>query len=67
MPNDNMILVDNNPDEIANKVIDLIENKYDDCVRIGQNAKKTAIEKFSRERYRQDWLKFIKEVLKVKI
>ncbi len=67
MHNDNMILVDNNPDEIANKVIDLIENKYDDCVRIGQNAKKTAIEKFSRERYRQDWLKFIKEVLKVKI
>ena len=67
LPNDNIILVDNNPDMIAKKVIDLIENNYDEAIRIGQNGKATAIEKFSYERFKNDWLKFINEVLKIKL
>lgn len=62
---ENCILVPNNPNRIVEILIDLLENRYEECVRIGQEGKKTAIEKFGRERYRQDWMKFIHEVLKL--
>jgi len=63
---ENIILVPNNPETIVNKLVDLIENHYDECVQIGQNAKKMAMEKFSYKRYRQDWLNFITKILKIK-
>lgn len=64
-PGENIILVPNNPKEIVNTLVDLLENKYEECVKIGQAGKQMAIREFSREKYRQAWLKFIKEVLKV--
>lgn len=64
---ENIILVPNNPTDATEKLVDLIENHYDDCLKIGQAGKQTAIKLFNRERYRQDWLKFIKEILKVKL
>lgn len=59
---ENMILVDDNPEEIADLLADLIENQYERCVQIGQAGKQTAIEKFGRERYRDEWLKVIDHV-----
>lgn len=56
---ENMILVDNDPNKIANLVADLIENRYDECIQIGQAGKQTAMQMFSRERYRDDWLRLI--------
>lgn len=61
---DYMIQVDDDPNKIADLVADLIENRYDECIARGQEAKKMAIHTFSRERYRQDWLKLIKSVVK---
>lgn len=61
---DYMILVNDDPTEIAEKVADLIENRYDECVALGQRAKAMAIATFDRARYRQDWLKLIKSIVK---
>lgn len=65
LPGDNMIIVDNNPELIANTVIDLIENKYDEAIRIGQNGKRTAIEKFNYKNLRKQWLEFITKELNI--
>lgn len=62
---ENMILVDNKPEKISMLLNDLLEKRYDECIKIGKAGKETAIKLFNRERYRQDWLKYIKEVLKV--
>lgn len=62
---ENMILVDNNPEKIANLLFELLEKRYDDCIKIGQVGKETAKRLFNRKRYREDWLKFLKEELKV--
>jgi len=62
-PNENMIIVPNDPEKIAKKLSKLVNNYYDRCVRIGQAGKKTAIEKFNYKRYRQDWLTLIKKLV----
>lgn len=59
---ENIILVPDDPEEIARTVADLIENRYQEAVRIGQTGKKMALTEFSPERYRNDWLKVLKEV-----
>lgn len=53
---DNIILVPNDPAKIATQIADLLENRYKEALQIGQNGKKMAMEIFSRERYRNDWL-----------
>jgi len=63
IPGKNMILVPNDASKTVDILYDLIENHYDDCVKIGQEGKKTAMEKFNYKRYREDWLSFIHNVL----
>jgi hypothetical protein len=63
VPDKNMIIVPNDPEKIAKKLSDLINNHYQDCIKIGQEGKKTAIERFNYERYREDWLKLIKTII----
>lgn len=60
---ENIIIVPNNPAEIARVVADLLDNGYDRAVKIGQEGKKMAMREFSRERYRLDWLKLLNRVL----
>ena len=62
----NMVIVKNDPVKIADKVADLIENNYQEAIKIGQAGKKTAIEKFNYKRYRQDWLDVIAKHLWIK-
>jgi len=63
----NIILIDNSPEMIADVLVDLIENKYEETCIIGQAGKTTAKEKFNRERYRQDWIRLITDKLGIKI
>jgi len=58
---ENMILVNNKPEQIVQTLIELVEKRYKKCVKIGQAGKETAKKYFNRERYRDDWLKLIKE------
>jgi len=62
VPGKNMILVPNRPEEIAIKCVEMIEKHYKKAIEIGQAGEKTAREKFSPERYKEDWLKLIKKV-----
>ena len=59
--NENMIIVPNDVEKVVATISDLLENHYEKCVKIGQAGKETAKKLFNRERYRKDWLKFIKE------
>lgn len=63
---ENIILAPNDPREIAKACIKLIEEKPDEAIRIGENGRQTAIKYFNRERYRQDWLKLIKQLTEKK-
>lgn len=60
---DFMIIVPNDPTAIAEKINDLIEHHYQECVEMGQRAKAMAMKTFTRERYRQAWLNLIKKTL----
>jgi hypothetical protein len=64
---ENIILVDNEPEQIANILVDLIENRYDEAIKIGQAGKENAKKLFNRERYKNDWIKLIIEELKIKL
>lgn len=61
--NENGFLVPNNPTAIADLIEELITNNYKRCIEIGQKSKETAQELFKGERFRQDWVNLIKEVL----
>lgn len=64
-PGENMILVPNHPETIAKTIWDLMENRFEEAIRIGQNGKKTAMEYFSVESYRKQWLDFIHNQIKI--
>ena len=64
---ENMILVNNEPEQIADVLVDLIENRYYEAIKIGQAGKETAKKMFNRKRYRQDWLIFLDTQLGIKI
>jgi hypothetical protein len=53
---DNIILVPNDPPKIAAVIADLLENRYEEALQIGQNGKKMAKELCSQERFRYSWL-----------
>jgi intein/homing endonuclease len=62
---ENMILVPNEPRQIAALLVDLIENHYKDCIEIGKKGKETAKKIFNYKRYRENWLRFIHDELKL--
>ena len=61
---ENMLIVPNSPKDIAKLILQLIEDKYDETVKIGKTAKKIATEKFSYKIYRERWLELINKTLK---
>lgn len=62
-PGENIVIVPNDPKEIARTVADLLENRYQEAVAIGQRGKEMALREFSPERYRADWLTLLHEVI----
>jgi len=62
-PYENMIIVPNDPEFIAKKITDLLENHYQKCIEIGQKGKMTAKKLFNYERYRQDWLAVLNSLI----
>jgi hypothetical protein len=64
---ENMVLVDNNPQQISDVLVALIEKNYWGAVQIGQNAKAMATKIFNRDRYRADWLKLLNDKLGIKL
>lgn len=62
-PNENIILVPNNTEQITKMIISLLENGYQEALRIGQKGKETAMEMFGPERYRNEWLALLKNTI----
>lgn len=59
---ENIILVPDDPQKIAALIADLLGNRYEEALQIGQNGKKMATALFSRESYRNDWLDLFKNL-----
>lgn len=63
----NGFLVPHDEPEYTGELIARLLNNYQLTKEIGQRGKQTAIERFNRERYRQDWLTFITNELKISL
>lgn len=61
----NMVIERNNPNKIAETVNRLLTTDFHKAVEIGQEGRKMAMEQFSVKQYRDRWLKFIKEEMKL--
>lgn len=61
---ENIVLVPDNPEEIAKVVAYYIEDGYQEAIKIGQKGKKMALEHFHPERYRLDWLQVIQRLVR---
>lgn len=59
----NILLVPNDPYQIADLIADYVENRYETAIEIGQNGKKMAALEFSPERYRADWLRLFNQLI----
>lgn len=63
---DYMVIVPNSPTQIADKVAELMRDPKQ-AIALGEEARRMAIATFNRERYRDDWLKFIREKLNIAV
>ena len=58
----NGFLVPHNNVEYAAKIINhLVTDGYELAIEMGKNARKTAINEFNMDRYREDWMKFLRD------
>jgi len=64
---ENGFIVKNNPYSCAKLINALIMERYKEAVEIGQRGKETAIKKFSRKRFANDWMRMIYRKLNIKI
>ena len=58
-PGENIVLVQDDPAEIARVIAGFLDNGYRQALAVGQKGKEMAIGKFSPERYREDWLRLL--------
>lgn len=62
--NENIYLIENNkPDEAADYIADLMQNRYEDAIKLGKRARDNAMSHFNYQRYGKDWANFLKKVL----
>ena len=59
---ENIILVPNDPQKIADIIAKLLHSGYQKAIQIGQKGKEMAIREFNPERYRRDWLTLLQNV-----
>lgn len=63
---ENGILVPNNPQVCADVLESLVRNNYQSAIKLGQEAKKTAHELFTPERFQANWTDLLHHVLNKK-
>jgi glycosyltransferase involved in cell wall biosynthesis len=62
-PGENIVLVPDDPGEIARVITDFLNNGYQKALAIGKKGKEMAIREFSPERYRKDWIQLLNQIL----
>jgi hypothetical protein len=60
---ENIILVPNDPQEIAKVIAELLHTGYQKAIQIGRKGKEMAIKEFNPERYRKDWLQLLQNII----
>lgn len=60
---ENIILVENDPQKISDKIYALLTTEFSEALLIGKKARENAMKQFSYTRYRQDWLNLLNKVL----
>lgn len=53
---EDIMIVPDDPKKIAALMADMLENRYDEAIRIGENGRKTALRYFDVEQYKNSWL-----------
>jgi hypothetical protein len=61
---ENILLVPDDSQHIANAIAELLHSGYQKAIQIGQKGKEMAIREFNPERYRRDWLELLQKVVK---
>jgi glycosyltransferase involved in cell wall biosynthesis len=61
---ENIILVPDEPQRIAEVVAELLHSGYQNAIQIGQKGKIMATREFNPERYRKDWLDLLRNLTK---
>lgn len=62
----NGFIVPDNPLSYAETIYELINNNYRECLKIGENARQTAIKYFNPKDFRADWWELINLILEGK-
>jgi hypothetical protein len=62
-PNKNIVVVPNDPKEIARVIVNFLEKDYGQALEIGKRGREMAIKAFNPERYRQDWVGLLEKVI----
>ena len=60
---ENIILIPDDSQRIADVIAELLRNGYQKAIQIGQKGKEMAMKEFSPERYRRDWLELLQKVV----
>ena len=64
---ENIVLVPNDPQKIAEVIAELLHDGYQKAIQTGQKGKEMAIQQFNPERYRKDWLQLMQNVTQLSI
>lgn len=62
----NGVIIKNNPVHAAAILEELIINRFQECVNVGQTGKETAKKFFSKERYQNQWNNLLKQTIRMK-
>ncbi|MDR0573889.1 MAG: glycosyltransferase [Tannerella sp.] len=59
---ENIVLVPDNPEEIARVIAEFLHDGYLRAIAIGQKGRETALREFNYARYRNDWMNLLEQV-----
>ena len=66
-PDKNIVLLPNDPKNIILKIINFLEEKYTEAIKIGIAGKETAMKEFSIEKFRNQWIEVLDFVINKKM
>jgi glycosyltransferase involved in cell wall biosynthesis len=61
-PGENIVLVPDNPEEIARVIAEFLHDGYLRAIAIGQKGREMALREFNYTRYRNDWMNLLEQV-----
>ena len=63
-PDENIVLVPDHPEEIARIIVGFLRDGYQQAVAIGKKGKEMAMRQFNYQRYRNEWICLLEQLMK---